>query len=122
MSFDSEDLDPLGWHAGGSPTLVTPNIAGYYRVTFVCNWATDADLSRQYIEVQRNTAATFPIRRFDFDSAADGNQMTVMCGSVPLIGMNGSGDTIRLTAFQANTSAGANGIDAAVLVELVYPT
>lgn len=121
LSFDTEDLDPRGWHAGGSPTLVTPTIAGWYEVTLSTQFQSDTDYIDILLEIQKNTAATTPPQTLRVTGAA-----TTWVPGLPLattpIQMNGSSDTIRATARQQNTSAGAQTVNAGLFVKLVYPT
>jgi hypothetical protein len=120
LSFDTEDLDPRGWHAGGSPTLVTPTVAGWYRATMSIDWQTDTDYTRASFELQKNEANCTPRRYRDPQPRVTTGDPTGM--SWPLVSLNGTTDRFRIVATQVNTSTGANTVDACLLVELVYPT
>jgi hypothetical protein len=121
LSFDTEDLDDFGWHAGGSPTLITPTIAGWYRVTLSSSWQGDTDYTRILVLLEKNSAGTTPSRRSD-----QGLRLTSSTHEIPaawpLVQMNGSSDNFRIQVLQANTSTGSNTVDACLLVELVVPT
>lgn len=121
LSFDTEDLDALTWHAGGTPTRITPTIAGWYRVTFTTDWQSDTDYFRLLVNILKNGAVTTPLRSIEIPGGAVTLTPNVS-GSVTLVQMNGTTDFLELSAFQVNTSAGANTCDATFLVELVYPT
>lgn len=116
LSFDTVDLDPLGFFDVGTPTVITPTLAGWYRVTPLVEWASDVDYTRQLVSVQKNATELTPPYRIGYGTAT---VTTSQAGSVPLIEMNGTTDTLRLLAFQANASAGANDTRSVFLVEYV---
>lgn len=122
VSFGVEDYDVLGWHAAGTPTLITPSIAGWYRVNVDFDWATDGDYTRRLVEVQKNGSAFTPVCRHDAGSGNVATGVYTATLSSRLIEMNGSSDTLRVVAFQTNTSAGANDFRAVFTVALVIPT
>jgi hypothetical protein len=123
VSWDTEDLDPRGWHTGGAPTVITPTIAGWYEVTVDFEWGSDTDYTRRFVEVQKTGASLTPAARNDIGSGA-----TVPTGVMNdsftsrLISMNGSSDTLRVQVFQTNTSTGANTWRGVFVASLAYPT
>lgn len=121
LSFDTEDYDPLGWHAGGTPTLITPTIAGWYRATLSTQFQSDTDYVDILLEIQKGGVALTPPQTLRITGAA-----TTWVPGLPLqtvlVQLNGSSENLRAVARQQNTSAGANTVNAALLVELVVPT
>lgn len=123
VTFGVEDLDPRGWHSTSSNTdRVTPDIAGWYRVTFLAEWSTDTDYTRLLVDVQKNGALVgTPRMGWDLRAAsAAGLSPVDMMASSPLISMNGTTDYISLGAYQTNASSGSATVQCRLLVELVY--
>lgn len=121
LSFDTETLDAKGWHAPGTPTVMTPTIAGWYVSTLIFSWQNDTDYTRVIIDVQKN-GVTFGVRGWDSNFLAAPHQPLGGTSVSSLISLNGSSDTVRWVANQTNTSAGANTVNAVFRLQLVYPT
>jgi len=118
--FDTEDLDPLGWHSTASNTdRITPTIAGWYRVSGYGDWLSDADYSIFLIALEKNDVGLTPVsaRRDDSNNVSRYSSFTSF-----MVQMNGTTDHFRMVVFQANASAAANTIRCILLAELVYPT
>jgi hypothetical protein len=116
-------IDPLDWYvAATSTTVITPTIAGWYRVTLTWDWVADAgnDYTATSAWVEKNAATTVARYR----SVENGAVVTTPSASLTtgLVQLNGTSDTIRMRVRQTNTSAGANQINPTMLVELVHPT
>lgn len=121
LSFDTEDLDALGWHAGGSPTLITPTIAGWYEVRLIGQWQADTDFSRIQIDLQKGGVSVTP-QLWDRNFLGSPHQVLGFNATSHLIQMNGTTDNFRVVVLQINTSTGANTVNAVLTVRLVYPT
>jgi hypothetical protein len=120
--FDTEDLDPLGWHSTSSNTeRVTPTIAGWYRMTVNLSWGNDGDYIRHLCTFLKNGVGLSPNIYAENGTIAIAGTPSFMLPSV-LIQLNGSTDYFSLSVYQQNTSAGANTVQCRLLVELVYPT
>jgi hypothetical protein len=122
LSFDTETFDSYGWHAAGTPTLITPTIAGYYRASLQGHWASRSDFTELHVRLQRNGADLSPFVAQRWQAAA--RALTTPPFSVisyPVL-MNGSTDSFRWLGVQANTAAAANGVLATCSVDLVYAT
>jgi hypothetical protein len=120
LSFGVDDLDVLNWHAGGTPTLFTPTIAGWYQVHLGTVWQSDTDYTRLFIEINKNGGALTPLCRYE--TGDDFNGAAYFDVTSPFISMNGTTDNVTGIAFQTNTSAGINTVDAVITVKLMYPT
>lgn len=115
VSWETEVLDPRGWITPTS-SVITPNIAGYYRVTVRATVAIDASCTRFFIAVRKNAG---DVHIFDMRPISAAGQAS-MFGAAPMIVMNGSSDTLSLRALQAGSATGTLG--AVMDVELEYPT
>lgn len=123
ITFDTEDLDPLGWHSVVSLTnRIVPTIAGWYRATGVANFGSDGDYVRISIDLLKNSLAATP--RIGMTSFVPGTATLgpVLSTQSVLTSLNGSTDYVELQCLQNNTSAAANTVQCRLLLELVYPT
>jgi len=114
VSWETEVLDPRGWFAGGTPTVITPNITGWYRVGVRGSASTDTAATRFNVVVRRNST---DLHGFDIEPSSVSSGVF---GVSPLILMNGTSDTLSIRALQAGsvTVTFTGFFD----VELVYPT
>jgi hypothetical protein len=123
LLFDTEDLDPLGWHSTSTFTgRITPNIAGWYEARGTIAGAADADYTRAEAFFWKNAGNLTPIRGFSYLSHSTGAVIPDGSGTSNWVLMNGSSDYMELTAIQVNTSANANTVDATFSLQLQYPT
>ena len=120
LNFNTEDLDPLGWHDNVTNNhRITPTVAGWYQSSFGTSWQADADYTFAKTVLRKNgteptvsQSATAVVSLGDVDANA----------GLPLMSMNGTTDYLDLVVFQTNTSAGTNTVDVTWLVKLVYAT
>lgn len=121
LSWETEQLDPLGWFTGGAPTVITPNIAGWYRAAVRIAVAADPDndFTLFNVRVQKNGA---DVHTVSFRPSAVASVGPSFFGMTPMISMNGSSDAIRVLAAQANTDADAYTPTGFFDLELVYRT
>lgn len=115
--FDTDDIDPLGWHSTSTNTdRITPTIPGWYRVSAYCYWTGDTDLIRVRMSILKNGSDFFTDDRpyAPFSGIGPTNSLCP-----PLIQMNGTTDYITMTAYQLNSSGGANAMFPKLLVEWV---
>lgn len=118
LLFTSEDFDPLGWHSTSVNTdRITPTIAGWYRVTLTVAYASDTDLARVRSAIFASNIGEVIVEDRPYDVPA-GIGISVAIVS-RLVRMNGSTDYFAGLAYQANTSTGANSVNAWLTVELV---
>jgi hypothetical protein len=121
ISWETETYDPQGWFSGGAPTLITPDIAGYYEVSVAGNVAADpdGDYSLFQIRVQKSTVDFFAYTARPSAATSSGAQFF---GSTPLVSMNGSTDTFRIVAAQTNTDSDSRTFTGYFSVKLVVAT
>jgi hypothetical protein len=118
IAWESEVLDPLGWHAAGAQTIV-PTVAGYYRVGVRGSVGADpdSDYTLLQIVVQKNGVDTHILSVAPSQAAS---QTASLFGVTPLIQMNGTTDSLRIRAAQINTDADARTFTGFFDVELRY--
>lgn len=121
--FDTDDLDPLGWHSTSVNTgRVIPTIAGWYQVVGGVTFGSDNDYTRITLRVTKNGTPGGP--DYGSQSFVPGQVSlgpVLNCASVP-ISLNGSTDYVGLSVLQVNTSAAANTAQCRIFVKLLYPT
>jgi hypothetical protein len=112
----TELLDRSSWHdASTNPTRITPNIAGYYRVTSGASWATNTTGVRQVTVLKNGTA--YNLGTFGNIIGAASNSMQT--STTGIIAMNGSTDYLEQQVAQ--TSGGSLTYSTQFNVEFVRP-
>lgn len=117
-----DELDPLAWHdpGGGTPTRITPTIAGWY----------------QPIAIARLVSATTTVARIATWIRKNGSDASMVLDTNPTTGsvakaaggafnwiqLNGSTDYLEMMVFQDDTGSATNNIEARFTVTLEYPT
>lgn len=124
VTFDTDDVDPIGWHSTSSLTeRIIPTITGWYQVFAAFEFSGDSDYTRTFMDIQKNAASSgTPGNRFDDINPGTSAAVRAVAISSTMISLNGTTDYINLSTLQANTSAATNTIRARLCVRLVYPT
>lgn len=121
INFSADDLDPRDWHSTGvNPNRVTPDIAGWYEVTFEVRWANDTDYTALRQFVAKNGATGTQFGEFRWNTAAV--SATPSFVTVTHIELDGSTDYVEGYVSQSNTNAAQNNVTARFAVKLLYPT
>jgi hypothetical protein len=102
----TEIIDPLAWHSAATNTdRITPNVAGVYRVTASCQWASGATGNRR-VRLTKNGVDTLQSRV----SAA----IALSNNLSHVVQMNGSTDYFIIDTFQDNGTTLASTVSCAV--------
>jgi hypothetical protein len=110
----TKQLDPLGWqNPSGNPERITPQIAGFYRMTAAYDSPTVNSVGVRQIQVQKNNA--YVTGGFISNGGATSNYLNLNGSFV--VSMNGSTDHLRLSNILQNS--GSN-ITAEVTVAIEY--
>lgn len=105
LTWDTEDTDPNGLHSTSSNTSrITPNVAGWYRITATVHWAANAT-GRRAVAINKN-GATAGYGQISPGSSAGTTSTTV----TRTVQANGSTDYFEVFAYQ-DSGAGLNTAD-----------
>lgn len=125
IAWDAQTLDAFGWHpADGVTAGITPNIAGWYQMTYTVDFSADNDYVQVRVLLFKN-GAQFTLGGVNYINDTYPVQQSVspvVSGDFPLVNVNGTSDTVSLAVFQDNTSGSASTITAACMLRLVLRT
>lgn len=121
LTWDTEDVDTHGFHSTSvNPSRVTPNVAGYYKVTANVAWASNAAGRRATVAYKNGASAG------NLGIGAGGSGGTpfgvIMTGGSRTLYANGSTDYFEINAYQNSGGAldtAAGLVDTVFEVELV---
>jgi hypothetical protein len=119
ITFDTETLDPRGWHSASGST-VTPDIAGYYQVTAASGIITATSTVVRFLgRVLKNGAIQSPYL-CDVTPTTGVVSMEATGSGVHTLVMNGTSDTIALQVYQDSDTN--RSVISQMTVRLIYPT
>jgi hypothetical protein len=121
LTWDTEDVDTHGFHSTSvNPSRVTPNVAGWYKITANIAWASNAAGRRATVSYKNGASAG------NLGIAAGGSGGTpfgvIMTGGSRTLYANGSTDYFEINAYQNSGGAldtAAGLVDTVFEVELV---
>lgn len=110
LPFDIEDYDPFNWHSTSVNTdRVTPNIPGWYEISFALRIEDQFDYNRYLAEPWLNGSAT--LRRVDVGlSGSTYLTNPAVADAAGWLNLNGTTDYVTLAAWQANAVSAIRGI------------
>jgi hypothetical protein len=113
----TKELDPLGWqNPSVNPERITPQIAGFYRITATYDSPTINSTGVRQLQVQKNTA-TVP-GGFIATGGSFSNYLNLN-GSF-IVSMNGSTDHFKLSGILQNSGSSITA-DVTVAIEYLRP-
>jgi hypothetical protein len=113
----TKQLDTLGWqNPSVNPDRITPNIAGFYRITATYDASTINSTGVRQLQVQKNTAYV----PGGFIAIGGGFSNYLNLNGSFIVSMNGSTDYFRLANILQNSGSSING-EVTVAIEYLRP-
>lgn len=116
ITLDTADFDPNVFWSAGSPTRITPNIAGIYCVVGSCFWNSDANSTIRKVIIRKNGTTTVPgTQALGFH---DLSQLMSQQAPTALCQFNGTTDYVELCVDvgTAGASTFGNSTDGPMIV------
>lgn len=122
LTWPTEQLDPLNWHAGGTPTRITPNVAGWYETRFGAQLVTAAAVVATVAVWPRLNGVTDFFTNMDFRNYTTGgsSQNPALTAGGPLIHLDGTTDYLEMRFFMDSTDAVTRAWECGWTLSLAY--
>lgn len=119
LQLNSDVFDPLGWHDPVTNNdRITPGKAGYYRVTFMSDWAVAAAAHRHGVGVTVNGSSPPTSRQAD-ETIGLSSSSDVRHGRSEIVQLSADSDYIGVMVWQ--NSGGDKTVAGRVSVEFLSP-
>lgn len=94
VTFQTVDVDTNGFWSAGSPTRVTPNVAGLYTIVGSVFWFNEANTTYRKTIIRKNGTTTIPGTQAL--GAHDTGQLMMQMAPVSIVVFNGTTDYVEL--------------------------